>query len=70
MFTDLSRTPFAAALAVSLLGLAPGAASAAEVENRCTPTPNQVVVRFTYGSEKAPWIHEVTDAFNRQGEQT
>jgi hypothetical protein len=23
-----------------------------------------------YGSEKAPWIHEITDAFNRQGEKT
>jgi len=70
MFTDLSRTPVAAALAASLLGLAPGAAVAAEVENLCTPAANQVVVRFTYGSEKAPWIHEVTDAFNRQGEKT
>jgi Ca-activated chloride channel family protein len=29
-----------------------------------------VIVRFTYGSEKAAWIHEVTEAFNAEGVKT
>jgi hypothetical protein len=35
-----------------------------------SPAANQVIVRFTFGSEKAAWIHEVTEAFNADGVQT
>jgi Ca-activated chloride channel family protein len=45
-------------------------ASAKGMENVCTPAANQVVVRFTYGSEKESWIDAVTDGFNRQGQTT
>jgi Ca-activated chloride channel family protein len=38
--------------------------------NVCAPAANQVIVRFTYGSEKAAWIHEVTEAFNQEGQKT
>jgi len=36
----------------------------------CQPEAGQVVVRFTYGSEKEAWIHEVTGAFSTQGVKT
>jgi Ca-activated chloride channel homolog len=38
--------------------------------NTCTPAKDQVVVRFTYGSEKAAWIYDVTRDFNAQGVAT
>jgi Ca-activated chloride channel family protein len=43
---------------------------AAKQQNRCSQAPGQVIVRFSYGSEKAGWIHEVTEAFNREGVKT
>jgi Ca-activated chloride channel family protein len=43
---------------------------AAGEENVCAPRSNQVIVRFTYGSEKAAWIHDVTAAFNQAGQKT
>ncbi|MCU0835349.1 MAG: VWA domain-containing protein [Chromatiaceae bacterium] len=52
-----------------ILGTAAAPALAAK-ENLCPPAKDQVQVRFTYGSEKAAWIHEVTDAFNREGVKT
>ena len=70
MFTGLLRPTLTAGLAAVLLGLDPGPASAAGMENVCAPAANQVVVRFTYGSEKEAWIHEVTETFNRRGEGT
>jgi len=38
--------------------------------NECAPAADQVIVRFTYGSEKAAWIHEVTETFNQRGVTT
>ena len=58
----------AAALMLTALTAPPAAVSAKE--NTCAPGANQVVVRFTYGSEKEAWIHEVTETFNRSGEKT
>ncbi|NEX17152.1 MAG: hypothetical protein C1943_11100 [Halochromatium sp.] len=43
---------------------------AAKQPNLCQPASDQVVVRFTYGSEKAAWIYEATEAFNRKGFKT
>jgi Ca-activated chloride channel family protein len=43
---------------------------AAKRPNLCQPSADQVVVRFTYGSEKAAWIYEVTEAFNAEGFKT
>lgn len=63
----LSRFPLFAALAAVL---SPFAVLASGQENVCTPQADQVVVRFTYGSEKASWIHDVTAAFNQRGERT
>jgi Ca-activated chloride channel family protein len=62
--TDLSCL----ALAVTLLW--PFAATAAKHPNTCPPAPDQVIVRFTYGSEKAAWIYDVTKDFNAKGVQT
>jgi Ca-activated chloride channel family protein len=42
----------------------PVAASAAKHPNTCSPAADQVIVRFTYGSEKAAWIYDVTKDFN------
>jgi len=56
------------ALAVTLLW--PFAATAAKHPNTCPPAPDQVIVRFTYGSEKAAWIYDVTKDFNAKGIQT
>lgn len=50
--------------------LAPIGVMAGSQENVCAPKADQVVVRFAYGSEKAAWIHEVTELYNRRGEQT
>ena len=47
-----------------------GLALAAKQPNLCQPASDQVVVRFTYGSEKAAWIYEATEAFNREGFKT
>jgi Ca-activated chloride channel family protein len=58
----------AVAVLVGGLSTAPGAASAKE--NTCPSARDQVTVRFTYGSEKAAWIHAVTEAFNREGVKT
>ena len=70
MSTALLRRHLVATLTFSLLSLGPVAASAAGSGHACTPTANQVLVRFTYGSEKEPWIREVTHAFNQRGEKT
>ncbi len=70
MSTGQLRIPGGVALAVLALGWNPGAVVAAGAENVCAPAENQVVVRFTYGSEKESWIHEATQAFNGQGERT
>jgi Ca-activated chloride channel family protein len=48
----------------------PSAALAAKHPNNCTPAADQVVVRFTYGSEKAAWIYAVTKDFNAEGVET
>lgn len=69
MFTDLLRPRLAIALAAGCLCLHPGI-DAAAADHVCAPAANQVIVRFTYGSEKEPWIREATDTFNRQGEKT
>jgi len=54
-----------------ITGLAvPVPAAASGKENLCTPARDQVIVRFTYGSEKADWIYEVTEAFNAEGMTT
>ncbi|MCF7996346.1 MAG: VWA domain-containing protein [Chromatiaceae bacterium] len=45
-------------------------ALAAKRPNLCQPAADQVVVRFTYGSEKVAWIYEVTEAFNAEGFKT
>ena len=68
----LRKTPLGQLVTVLWLGtvLAPVSSFAAGKENVCAPAPNQVLVRFTYGSEKASWIHEVTDEFNQAGEKT
>jgi Ca-activated chloride channel homolog len=50
--------------------LLPWPALGAKHANTCTPANNQVTVRFTYGSEKAPWIYDVTREFNAQGIET
>jgi Ca-activated chloride channel family protein len=57
----------AAAIAGGLLSVR---AAAGGQPNVCAPAANQVIVRFTYGSEKAAWIHEVTAAFNQEGQKT
>jgi Ca-activated chloride channel family protein len=43
---------------------------AAKQPNICAPAPNQVVVRFTYGSEKAAWIFAATETFNAESFET
>ncbi|MCG6863782.1 MAG: substrate-binding and VWA domain-containing protein [Chromatiaceae bacterium] len=61
-----------APLAVLLLvgGLTTNPVAAGGKQNPCQPATNQVIVRFTYGSEKAPWIHAVTETFNAEGVKT
>ena len=61
---------FAATGLVLTTLVAPALSFASGEENSCAPAPNQVVVRFTYGSEKAAWIHEVTTGFNQAAEKT
>jgi Ca-activated chloride channel family protein len=39
-------------------------------ENRCAPQANEIVVRFTYGSEKENWIYPMTERFNQEGHKT
>ena len=55
---------------VCVFSLLPLPALAAKHPNICTPAKDQVVVRFTYGSEKAPWIYDVTREFNASGAET
>lgn len=43
---------------------------AAKQVNHCDPADGQVIVRFTYGSEKAAWIYEATETFNQEGVET
>lgn len=69
MVTGMTRFLLAAAVAAPFTPLS-SAALAAGRDNLCPPSANQVVVRFTYGSEKKSWIEEVTPAFNAQGEKT
>ncbi|MBK5970378.1 MULTISPECIES: extracellular solute-binding protein [Thiorhodovibrio] len=56
--------------AALLLALCLPSLVTAKQANTCTPADDQVVVRFTYGSEKAAWIHEATEAFNAEGVKT
>ncbi|AFL75423.1 substrate-binding domain-containing protein [Thiocystis violascens] len=70
MLTGVLRFPIAVAGTVSFLVLISLSVSAADQENVCLPAANQALVRFTYGSEKQPWIHEVTETFNRQAQKT
>ncbi|WP_245232651.1 VWA domain-containing protein [Thiorhodococcus minor] len=65
----MTRFLLAAAVAAPLTPLGADAL-AAEPDSLCPPASDQVVVRFTYGSEKKSWIEEVTPAFNAQGEKT
>lgn len=69
----LPRLLFLLLAAAALTG-APVPAAASDRQNLCTPAsdqaPGQVIVRFTYGSEKADWIYEVTQAFNAEGMTT
>ncbi|WPL15619.1 von Willebrand factor type A domain protein [Thiorhodovibrio winogradskyi] len=61
-------------LALSLSTLSLPSLVAAKQANTCAsaadPAVDQVVVRFTYGSEKAAWIYEATEAFNAEGFET
>ncbi len=70
MIGNPSRNLLLGVLAVLVLGPAPGPSRAAASEHACAPAADQVVVRFTYGSEKESWIDAVTDGFNRQGQIT
>jgi Ca-activated chloride channel family protein len=53
-----------------LVSVFPALALAGKKVNQCTPKSNQVIVRFTYGSEKQDWIYDVTEAFNQSGIKT
>ncbi len=68
MLPALSLLSLIAGLAV--VALPPATALAAGKEVTCAPKADQVIVRFTYGSEKASWIEDVTTAFNQRGEAT
>lgn len=66
-----SLISFLGMIGVVLVGVGISASAlAAKRPNLCQPAADQVVVRFTYGSEKAAWIHEVTEAFNAEGFKT
>ncbi|QGU33278.1 VWA domain-containing protein [Thermochromatium tepidum] len=64
---DSTRVRLIATLSIPMLSLA-GLEAAAQTP--CTPGPDSVLVRFTYGSEKEDWIREVTATFNQRGERT
>jgi len=64
------RLPVTALALASVLGALVVPPGVSARENTCAPAADQVVVRFTYGSEKKAWIHEVTEAFNARGEKT
>jgi Ca-activated chloride channel family protein len=64
------RLALLCATGVALGAALPPPAFAAGKPNACQPAPDQVKVRFTYGSEKAAWIFDATEAFNALGEQT
>ena len=59
----LSTTFYMSAVLVSFW-VAPTAAS--KQENACSSQSDQVIVRFTYGSEKSTWIYDVTEQFNKE----
>lgn len=62
--------PSSALLVIASVLIANNPALAAKDANTCEPRNGQVIVRFTYGSEKAAWIHEVTETFNQRQEKT
>jgi len=64
----MPKFPLGLAAVALVLGMVAETTSAKEVA--CAPQPNQVIVRFTYGSEKEAWIQEATGDFNRRGEKT
>jgi Ca-activated chloride channel family protein len=64
----VNRTCWSLPVFCALLWSAP--APAAKHPNTCAPAANQVVVRFTYGSEKSAWIYDVTKDFNARGVET
>lgn len=65
------RYRLASSTTLLLIGwLASDLADAGGTQNLCQPAKDQVIVGFTYGSEKAAWIHEVTEAFNKEGAET
>jgi len=65
----LSRLSVSIVLTVPLFSV--GTESlAAGADAICTPATDQVVVRFTYGSEKKAWIRDLTPTFNQAGEKT
>lgn len=65
-----ARLPVLALAAALSLGALAIPIDARAKENTCVPAADQVIVRFTYGSEKKAWIHEVTETFNAQKEKT
>lgn len=69
------RNPaFAALLALSLVAAACGGRPEATSSSAAPPAPaipaDAVRILFTYGSEKQPWIDEVTARFNAAGQKT
>lgn len=55
---------------VFMLALLPQLTHAAKKVNKCPRQSNQVIVRFTYGSEKQDWIFDMTERFNQSGVTT
>ena len=66
----LKRTLYLFAAVATISIISTPQAEASKKENLCRPSSDQVIVRFTYGSEKAAWIYESTEAFNREGVRT
>ncbi|WP_295399386.1 extracellular solute-binding protein [uncultured Thiocystis sp.] len=64
----IARPRFYSAVLLAVVVLSMNSASAGETV--CAPGQDQVLVRFTYGSEKESWIQEVTEAFNQRAERT
>lgn len=62
------RSTRALLVAVVACSTVPGLGVAAPTP--CSPGPDTVLVRFTYGSEKEAWIREATESFNQRDERT
>ena len=52
----MPKSPLGLASIVLMLGMVAETTVASGKEVACTPQPTQVIVRFTYGSEKEAWI--------------